>query len=581
MDLKAEAHIPAQTWQVEVESAVPAALEFWDKYNGIRPGDTLVRVEEREVASMDGQALEKLLLSPRPALGPWRQLVFKRTAANHLRWIREGPQGGARSWEENQSQQALSELQRLAEDLRAQDERRMLLEKQTTLAKQLAAKVSMTQEREQQYVRAETELYTAKSLRKEKERKMEVIAEEMARRTEDLALEKLAYEHEVLESEEKAEAAVWRKKKGANLEEYLEKASKELSSLETEEREQQYVRAQAELFAAKNLREEKERQKLAYEHEVLESEEKAEAAVWRKKKEANLEEYLEKASKELATLETEASAALVLLLDNEMQSTARSLEASTARIDSHRKAIEVVKLRNAKTSEVADQTWQRCKSLELRLKESEAEAARSAREEQALESALLAEESSAKALARECTHLQDMFKVFKAKAGKSAKEIEEASSGLGDLRRLLYLPPAFAMAVLRSVAVTIFGAAVANLMPLLFPSMGVSAKWAWMVSPPNGQATVSAGTNGMITCKNGETPSLPSQTCPGTNENAKQSSEDPSWWGICGHGDACAQDMAIGDSVTCPGSSTTGGSSHNAVASVFALVGASIASMLQ
>ena len=28
---------------------------------------------------------------------------------------------------------------------------------------------------------------------------------------------------------------------------------------------------------------------------------------------------------------------------------------------------------------------------------------------------------------------QDMFKVFKAKAGKSAKEIEEASSGLGDV----------------------------------------------------------------------------------------------------------------------------------------------------
>ena len=30
---------------------------FWDKYKGIRPGDQLVRVEGREVAGMDGQAM--------------------------------------------------------------------------------------------------------------------------------------------------------------------------------------------------------------------------------------------------------------------------------------------------------------------------------------------------------------------------------------------------------------------------------------------------------------------------------------------------------------------------------------------
>ncbi|OLP84954.1 hypothetical protein AK812_SmicGene34114 [Symbiodinium microadriaticum] len=281
------------------------------RHQGIRPGDTLIRVEGREVATMDGQAK-----------GAWRQLVFKRTAVNHLRWLREGPLCSAARWE----------------DLRAEEERRMMLEKQTVLAEQLAAKVAMTQEailkanspKDGAYVRAEAELYAAKNLREEKEkqinmntgkhcnaklvaRKMEAMVEEMARRTEDLALQKLATEHEVLESEKKAEAEVWRKKQGAGLKEYLEKTSTELATLEAQE--------------------------------------------------------------------------------DELQSAAKSMQAS------------------------------------------EAEAARSARE--ALAAAVGAEESSAQALERERSHLQERLKLFKTSALKSSKELDEEEAAEESLRARL------------------------------------------------------------------------------------------------------------------------------------------------
>ena len=123
----------------------------------------------------------------------------------------------------------------------------------------------------------------------------------------------------------------------------------------------------------------------------------------------------------------------------------------------------------------------------------------------------------------------------------------------------------FVMAVLRNISATLFGAVVANMLPFLFLQVGmssVSAKWAWMTSPPkcasaapdtwdfDGQATIAAGTAGTVTCKNGGTPSVSPVNCPMSNENATQSSEDAAWWGICGFGDSCAAEMPIGTSVT-------------------------------
>ncbi|CAJ1360666.1 unnamed protein product, partial [Effrenium voratum] len=220
-------------WQVEVESAVPAAVEFWEQYKGIRKSDLLVKVDGREVAHMDGELLEKTLF--RSVKGQ-RQLVFRRSAMNHLRWLREGPLCDPAQWEEQRAEpKVLSGLQRLAEELRAEEERRLVMEQQTALAQELAAKLIMTQEREREYVHAEAELYAAKNLRDEKEVRMEAMVEQMAWKMEEAALQRLAYEHEVQMAEAKAEADAWKRSKNKGLEEFLERSSEELESMEAEE----------------------------------------------------------------------------------------------------------------------------------------------------------------------------------------------------------------------------------------------------------------------------------------------------------------------------------------------------------
>ena len=147
------------------------------------------------------------------------------------------------------------------------------------------------------------------------------------------------------------------------------------------------------------------------------------------------------------------------------------------------------------------------------------------------------------------------------------------------------------MAVIRNIRATLLGAAVANLLPFLFLQAGmssVSAKWAWMTSPPKcapaapstwdfgGMANIAAGATANVTCKNGGTASVATVSCPSTNEAATQPSQDPDWWGPCGFGDSCLQDMSIGSDVTCTGGTSTdaGGSVRfAAVSGASAVVG--------
>ena len=201
-------------WKVEVESILPQALQFWDHHKGIRRGDLLTSVDGREVANLDGALLEKLLFSTRSAKASLRQLIFKRSAVNHLRWMREGPVAGP--WDSGEPK-VLSGLQRLAEDLRVEEERRRLMEQQTVLAQELAARLALSQESEREYVKAEAELYAAKNLREEKDERMEALVEKMAWNTEETAMEKLAHEHEVHLAEMKAEADTWKRKQDSGL----------------------------------------------------------------------------------------------------------------------------------------------------------------------------------------------------------------------------------------------------------------------------------------------------------------------------------------------------------------------------
>ncbi|CAE7358941.1 aak-1 [Symbiodinium pilosum] len=128
------------------------------------------------------------------------------------------------------------------------------------------------------------------------------------------------------------------------------------------------------------------------------------------------------------------------------------------------------------------------------------------------------------------------------------------------------------MAVKRSIVATVFGAAVANLLPVFFLQASVSsvsAKWAWMTSPPkcasaspstwdfDGEATIAAGATGTVTCKDGGTASVATVTCPSSNSAATMSSQDPDWWGTCGFGSSCLSDKSIGTGVTCTGGATT------------------------
>ncbi|CAE7186607.1 aak-1 [Symbiodinium pilosum] len=145
------------------------------------------------------------------------------------------------------------------------------------------------------------------------------------------------------------------------------------------------------------------------------------------------------------------------------------------------------------------------------------------------------------------------------------------------------------MAAMRGIAATVFGAALANLMPVLFLQAGmssVSAKWAWMTSPPkcasaepstwdfDGMATIAAGETGTIKCKNGGNASEGTVSCPSSNENATSPSEDPEWWGPCGFGASCQVDKAIGDNITCTGGTTAdvGGSPQQAVVSAASIL---------
>lgn len=200
-------------WRVEVESVVPQAVEFWDHHKGIRRGDVLTKVDGREVASLDGAVLEKALFQK---LKEPRRLVFKRSAVNHLRWLREGEVPGP--WEEHGEVKVLTGLQRLAEELRSEEERRRLMEQQTLLTQELASKLSMSQESEREYVRAEAELFAAKNFREEKDEKMGALVEQMALETEETALKKLAKEHEIQSKEMQAEEDAWRRKKDTSLE---------------------------------------------------------------------------------------------------------------------------------------------------------------------------------------------------------------------------------------------------------------------------------------------------------------------------------------------------------------------------
>ena len=200
-------------WKVEVESVLPQAIQFWDHHKGIRRGDLLTSLDGRDVANLDGAMLEKFLFANRSAKG-LRQLVFKRSPVNHLRWMREGPVAGP--WEHAEPK-VLSSLQRLAEDLRAEEERRRVMEQQTLLAQELAARLALSQESEREYVKAEAELFAAKNLREEKEDRIEALVEKMAWNTEETALEKLSHEQEVHLMEMKAEADTWKRKQDSGL----------------------------------------------------------------------------------------------------------------------------------------------------------------------------------------------------------------------------------------------------------------------------------------------------------------------------------------------------------------------------
>ena len=200
-------------WKVEVESVLPQAIQFWDHHKGIRRGDLLTSLDGRDVANLDGAMLEKFLFANRSAKG-LRQLVFKRSPLNHLRWIREGPVAGP--WEHAEPK-VLSSLQRLAEDLRAEEERRRVMEQQTLLAQELAARLALSQESEREYVKAEAELYAAKNLREEKEDRIEALVEKMAWSSEEAALEKLAHENDIHLAEMKAEADMWKRKQDSGL----------------------------------------------------------------------------------------------------------------------------------------------------------------------------------------------------------------------------------------------------------------------------------------------------------------------------------------------------------------------------
>lgn len=128
--------------------------------------------------------------------------------------MREGPVAGP--WDPGEPK-VLSGLQRLAEDLRVEEERRRLMEQQTVLAQELAARLALSQESEREYVKAEAELYAAKNLREEKDERMEALVEKMAWNTEETAMEKLAHEHEVHLAEMKAEADTWKRKQDSGL----------------------------------------------------------------------------------------------------------------------------------------------------------------------------------------------------------------------------------------------------------------------------------------------------------------------------------------------------------------------------
>ena len=140
--------------------------------------------------------------------------------------------------------------------------------------------------------------------------------------------------------------------------------------------------------------------------------------------------------------------------------------------------------------------------------------------------------------------------------------------------------------MMRNIVATVFGAAVANMIPFLFlqgGTSGVSAAWMWPARLPecegaapdmwdfDGKATIAAGETGNVTCKNGETPSVATVSCPVSHE-AQIAPEDPDWWGPCGFGDKCLANLTIGNDVTCAGS----GANHAVISVAFALLGLSL-----
>ena len=86
------------------------------------------------------------------------------------------------------------------------------------------------------------------------------------------------------------------------------------------------------------------------------------------------------------------------------------------------------------------------------------------------------------------------------------------------------------MASMRSIAATLFGAAVANLLPGLFGTSGVTAAWMWPAGTPkcvsaapdmwdfDGQTTLAAGLSATVNCKNGGNATVAMVSCPSSNE---------------------------------------------------------------
>ncbi|CAK9099834.1 unnamed protein product [Durusdinium trenchii] len=319
--------------------------------------------------------------------GP-RHLVFRRSVLNHLRWLREGQV--ATPWEEQAEPKVLSGVQRLAEEVRAEEDRRRVMEQQTLLAQELAAKLTLTQESEREYVKAEAELFAAKNLRDEKDERMESLVEQMARKTEETALQKLSHEHEIHAAEMQAEAEAWRRKKDSNLEDFLKKASSELDTLEAQE--QQMLKTKQSLEGKVELR--RRTLEVAKTGILKATEDIISATPWR-----------------TPAKPTDYDCAVVNWWHM---------------VGPDRPAWQV-----------ADTLEQRCRSAALRLEEVETFAARALSEEQVLEANLEGEEASAASFSRQNAQLQEQLRIFKLKSSKALAEIEEEEGEAAALKAKL------------------------------------------------------------------------------------------------------------------------------------------------